>query len=507
MDPVVRGSRPSEELERPAARGAQENLLVISDVHLGSDLVDAVARRNPSSLSTLARLARDLTAFLEHYASKRLDDRPWRLVVAGDLIDFIGMAILPAPGEVLTQSTDEERLHGLGSAEDHAVAKLRRVVERHRLVFTRLADFVSAGNRLVLVRGNHDADLHWSAVQAELRAGLCAFRSDPTEPAEHFDARIEVSDWFHWVEGVAFVEHGHQYDAYCSFDHVMKPLSPRDPRRTAHALSDVLLRYIVRPTAGMREDGHESMTALDYLRFGLSLGVRGCALLALRFVRAIFALLALTRDHASLAARRVRDEHERHMETLSELTHIGIERIRSLAALHVRPVTHSAYRVLSTMMVDRVLWTLLHGLLAITLVLLFPNLFVVAAVALALVSWGVGLRVMRRYRVLDPTDVLLHRAAKVAALFPAAYVVMGHTHLPRREMLEGGATYVNVGTWASEGDHAAPCTHLVIRQEAGGPVAELLRWDATGPVRYTASAGTTPVVEHDGGTTATPRIA
>lgn len=469
----------------PRAVDDSENLLVISDLHLGSDLIDAVHGADTPALRTLARLDHDLAAFLAYYTAHRRDDRSWRLVIAGDLIDFIGMAVLPSPGEVQTEATREEREHGLGGAEDHAVAKLRRVVARHALVFRRLAAFVAAGHRLVLVRGNHDVDLHWAAVQAELRTRLARLRpDDATEPVESFDARIELSPWFHWVEGVAFVEHGHQYDTYCSFDHLMHPVSPRDPRRTVQALSDVLLRHIVRPTAGLGEDGHEAMTALDYLRFGLSLGVAGCGRLFLRFARAILALLALWRDHASRSARAIRAEHEHHMEVLADLTHSGLERLRSLAALQVPPVTRTFAGVLRSVMLDRVLWTLAHSLGALALVIFFPRLLGVALVIGALVSWGVGLRVMRRYRVLDPGDELKRRAAKVALLFPSAFVVMGHTHLPVRERMQNGGTYVNVGTWASEGEHEPPCTHLVIRRGADGPVAELLRWGPSGPVRF-----------------------
>jgi hypothetical protein len=86
---------------------------------------------------------------------------------------------------------------------------------------------------------------------------------------------------------------------------------------------------------------------------------------------------------------------------------------------------------------------------------------------------------------------MAERAVSLATLFPAAFVVMGHTHRPARTAIsDGRATYINVGSWAEEEEDAgesgnkayrAARTHLLIRNGATGPVAELLAWDANGP--------------------------
>ena len=70
--------------------------------------------------------------------------------------------------------------------------------------------------------------------------------------------RVEFQPWFYWADGVAYIEHGHQYDAFCAQTHPMLPLSPLDPRRIARGFSEVLLRFVVRPTRGLREHGHEN---------------------------------------------------------------------------------------------------------------------------------------------------------------------------------------------------------------------------------------------------------
>src|SRR5438309_58853 len=121
-----------------------KNILVISDLHLGEDLRPGVA--NVSYLRHLVKLERELEAFLAHYTEHRIDERPWRLVVNGDMVDFMSVMILPEPGD----DDEEDKLYGLGFGERQSQKKLERVIARHQGVFGRLAAFVHAGNDLVI---------------------------------------------------------------------------------------------------------------------------------------------------------------------------------------------------------------------------------------------------------------------------------------------------------------------------------------------------------------------
>ncbi len=461
------------------------NLLVLSDVHLGSDLVHHVRPEAPARTRGSERRDQELVAFFDWYRDHRRDGRPWRLVVAGDFVDFVGMSVT-AP-EALRALKDEERDHGLGGAGDHTVLKLRLVVEHHRAVFESLARFVAAGNTLVLLRGNHDVDLHWPEVQAELVRTLAAFGATERDS-------IELADWFYWEEGVVYVEHGHQYDAYCSYDHVMHPVSPADGTRTSRSLSDVLLRYVVRPTRGLSQTGHDVAGILDYVRFGLRLGASGMAALALRFVRAVAVLVAIHREHVGLAADWVRKEHDRKMRLLGEAKAIGIERLRALASLSRPPVTRSVTLLLASVMLDRiVVAAAAAGLLAAAVVyggdlaekLLSVGLVGLVAVVVA-VTWG------RVRRSVDASAELRGTAQQLAGLFPAAFIVMGHTHLPEVTPVSAtGVTYVNLGAWAEEEPDSndatrlpATRTHFVICHGEGGALGELLQWGADGPERF-----------------------
>ena len=103
-------------------------------------------------------------------------------------------------------------------------------------------------------------------------------------------------------------------------------------------------------------------------------------------------------------------------------------------------------------------------------------------VGLAITAWLWG----RTRATLDASDSLRAGAAAVAGLFPAALIVMGHTHLPEMSRrARSGATYVNLGAWAEEDtpDGTSPPlpasrTHLVVCQKGNRLSAKLLRWDA-----------------------------
>ncbi|HEY8073865.1 MAG TPA: hypothetical protein VIF62_07145 [Labilithrix sp.] len=471
-----------------------ESYLVFSDVHLGSDLDDRQGNA-PRRSSTIDS---DLVALLAHYRRTPPEADRWHVIIAGDFIDFIGMTIATPKGAPLeTELTDEEQAHGLGGASDHAREKLRRVVARHAAVFDALAAFVADGHALTVIHGNHDIELHWDGVKDDFRAALVRSARDARGDAfdaAAFEARVAFNPWFFWRDGVAFIEHGHQYDALCATPLVMTPLSPLDPRRIARGFCDVLLRYVVRPTRGMTESGHEHVGLAYYLRFGARLGLSGMIMLGVRFAAAVRELFRLRRASLAEAAQALRAEHERRVASFAAATRIGIDKLRALLALQAEPVTSSVRGIMQSVLLDR-LALAAAAALATALVLclglagVFHGSVVSACTAFAPIAlaWALAHAWLSRQRTIDPGARMAERATQLAKLFPAAFVVMGHTHVPQAAPA-GEATYINLGSWAeTEADTAvAARTHLVIRVGADGASAELRAWSPPGPRRFDA---------------------
>jgi UDP-2,3-diacylglucosamine pyrophosphatase LpxH len=468
-----------------------ETFLVLSDVHLGSDLNDF---GHPIRRSL--RVDEDLVKLITHYRKAAPPNDRLHLVVAGDFIDFVGMAVRAEGVQLATERSDEEREHGLGSAVDHVRVKLQRVAERHGHVFDALAGFVADGHALTFVHGNHDLEFYWDAVKDDLRSLLfgrtSAVQSDAIDRSA-FDGRIEFRPWFFYVAGLAYIEHGHQYDPFCATQYVMAPLSVADPRRIVRSLSDVLLRFVVRPTRGMHEYGHDKHGVAHYLTFAVKLGLIGLLQLARCYARAVGELFRLRREQLSRASSGTRGDHDRAIALLAGTTRAGAERMSALAALQVAPVTRTIGGILASVLLDR----LALGFAAVLLLLIVAVLQTMHVVhswwaepCIAL-AWALGHRHLAKQRSVDPGARMIERAASLATLFPAAFVVMGHTHTPAKMAInDGRATYFNVGSWAEEeGDASEPAdrnyraarTHLLIRRGAQGPIAELLAWDGEAP--------------------------
>ena len=489
-----------------------ESLLILSDVHLGNDLNDLTMDGERRS----EQVDQDLASLLEHYRRAPPSGRRWRLVIAGDFIDFVGMTILPRAGDIETQTSEEERSHGLGNGVDHGCIKLRAVAARHAIVFDALARFVAEGHALTIVHGNHDVEFHWDALKEALRSLLvlsaqrtrtlsaAATPGETVAFAEEFSSRIDFAPWFYYVGGVAYIEHGHQYDTMCSTENVMAPLSPLDPKRIVRSFSDVLLRWVVRPTRGVPEYGHDKMGLTDYVMLGVRMGFRGVLQLAGRFFAAVFELFRMRRAYRSEGARFRREENERRMGVLAVVSRVGIERLRALAALQVPPVAGSIQKILASVLLDRLALALSAvGAMGVLVLTAARHPWLWPVVGIAAIAWVGAHRLLTLRRrawfgeTLDNQEALVERAGHLARLFPAAFVVMGHTHSPAMvPVAEGASTYVNVGSWheaegrgVDEGArYRAARTHLVIHPAPAGPTAEFLAWEPGGPRTFVSPA-------------------
>lgn len=474
----------------PATVAGKRSFLLFSDIHLGADLVDHVRPWVRAEGRGDPGVDKDLAAMLDHYRGAVGPDERWTAIIAGDLVDFIGMNLSIADHSgVETTLTAEEHEHGLGSPRDHAVAKVRATAARHPGVFAALGRFVADGHSLVVVRGNHDLDFHWDEAQDAFVEAM-ARRSGAD--LEELRSRVEFHAWFYYVEGLLFVEHGHQYDAMCNYPNLLAPVRPDDPDRLEWSFSDWLLRTVARPTPGLGADGHQNKGMGEYWRFARSVGLVGMFRLGWRFVRAIGAGIRTGRERLGEAADKIKAQHDKAMEKLSDRFRTPMHELRKMADLWPAPVTRGALAVLRSVFMDRVvgvaLAALLVGLLALAGAPLWLLGGVAAAASVALFFYFRGAGKIRE-REVNPDQMMKRGAAKVSKIMPSKFVVMGHTHHPCVEPLGGGATYVNLGHWGVDDlDGVAadpPRTHLVIRSTGEELTGELRRWiSGSGPAPF-----------------------
>jgi UDP-2,3-diacylglucosamine pyrophosphatase LpxH len=463
------------------------NYLLLSDVHLGSDLVPHQRPWGVTSwLKNEAEVDQRLVSLLEYYQQERDPERPWRLIFAGDFLDLVGVALAPSKSDLRTEPSPEEERHGLGSAADHVVCKMGAIAKRHGRVFRALMRFLEAGHSLVIVRGNHDIELHWEAAQTALVQAIVDHA--PEQARIDIAARIQVCPWFFCVDGLLYVEHGHEFDAMCSYGDPLDPTSMRDPRRIRDTPFSVLLRHVARPTRGVNSESHGYVGMEAYLTLLRKLGVSGSFQIAVRFMRASHRLVAESLSHTKARAKRQARRARARLRRFARPMGVHERHLLELTKLYVQPAVDSVDAVIRSLYLDRILC-----LLSLPATILFAGLafyygasigaVVCSAFALAFATYAA----VGRGKNTSPTARMRAAAGRIAELFKARWVVMGHTHEPVFVPLSTSSHYVNLGSWGKDdppdehsGEHPSSCTFLVIRAGQGDYHAEFLHWNQDG---------------------------
>src|SRR5262249_41587825 len=92
------------------------------------------------------------------------------------------------------------------------------------------------------------------------------------------------------------------------------------------------------------------------------------------------------------------------------------------------------------------------------------------------VTFGLNV-ILNRLRLQSPAQKLRSAPQLIQQLIRAPFIVFGHSHAPEMVALDGGSTYFNTGTWASD-DLRTAFTHLVVTRSGtdDSPQAELRQW-------------------------------
>jgi UDP-2,3-diacylglucosamine pyrophosphatase LpxH len=448
---------------------AGANLLIVSDLHFGEELLPgaSVERRRAIELGAAA-----FREFLRYHTVRRRDGRTWRLVIAGDLFDFMSV-VIPATRERPAKSADERRF-GLSRGVQPGVERMRQICEAHRPLLTELGRFAAAGHRIDIVVGNHDVELLARDVVGELMRQLAAAGAD-----DRALGRIQVVPWFVYLPGVCWIEHGHVYDEGCSFEFNLAPMDPKDGWLIYNA-DYAAVRYLGSTVPEIDPHGIEEWGLWGYLRFTMGLGLRSGSRVWLGYARFVRALFAARRLHRSFKRRdRRRREHRARLAEVAAAGGISLEVAGAIDRLARTPLTVSGRRLGRMVALDR------FGLglgcaVAIALLLVLAPLGWALLGAAAVITVAVAItRWLGQHMV---TSQLPMRAVpqRLRTLVDAPVVVFGHTHDPRWQKLRSGGLYVNAGTWlpATRPGLRRSFTFVLIQPPAGDgpPSVELRQW-------------------------------
>ncbi|MBX3158204.1 MAG: hypothetical protein KF773_19710 [Deltaproteobacteria bacterium] len=448
------------------------NVLVVSDLHFGEELLPGASVERKRAIELGATAFRE---FLRHHAVRRRNGRPWRLVIAGDLFDFMSVMI-PATRERPAKTADERRF-GLGRSAKAGVERMRLICEAQRPLLADLGRFAAAGHAVDIIVGNHDVELLAPEVAAELLAQIGATGAD----ARALE-RIRVVSWFVYIPGVAWIEHGHVYDEGCSFEFNLAPMDPKDGNLIFNA-DYAAVRYLGSAVPEIDPHGVESWSFWGYMQYMMSQGFRAGSRIWVGYARFVGALFGARRLHKSFKRRdRRRREHRAKLAEVAEAGGISLESAQAIDRLARAPLTGSSRRVARLLMLDR-FGLMLGVVVAILLLLILLPLGWAVVGTLATIALAMGIsRWLGTHLV---TSQLPMRAIpqRIRRIVDVPVVVFGHTHDPRWQPLRSGGLYLNAGTWlpATKPGLRRSFTHVLIEPPVAGapapkPKVELRQW-------------------------------
>lgn len=121
--------------------------------------------------------------------------------------------------DLIHSITDKEELYGLKTDESKSVFRIDLVIRGHRIFFEALAEWIGAGNRLIIVKGNHDLEWRWRPVRNYLRLALAEMLGEQNQGSG--DVRQALTDVLSkllfidhamLIDEDFYVEHGHPYE-------------------------------------------------------------------------------------------------------------------------------------------------------------------------------------------------------------------------------------------------------------------------------------------------------
>lgn len=172
---------------------------VLSDLHLGPG-------KDPATRDWVrTEDFRFDDAFVRFIGRISMGPQPVELVIAGDFIEY--PQILP---ELALSSPEDD----LGCSEEESLRRTEVVLGRrpdvasgHPAIFQALRRFISAGNTVTLLVGNHDVELFWPQVWDLLTEAICPRGARGALLRRPFSYTVGSAS-----RGRVYIEHGQEHD-------------------------------------------------------------------------------------------------------------------------------------------------------------------------------------------------------------------------------------------------------------------------------------------------------
>ncbi len=242
-----------------------EEIFVVSDLHIASGRNKAGVYQGTENFFADESFER----FLEHAKNSKKTERAI-LIINGDIFDFLrvtdypGKVKTPRPvrqlkklmkfkplnygninfddeaadykewseelakvgidkpvTELIKSISKKEKTYGLKTDDYKTIYKLNKIKKGHPAFFNALGNWLADGNKIIVLKGNHDVEIFWLTVRNYLRLCLAetilANGSDKSLEAiltQTVLPNIDFIDDSILIDNDFYVEHGHRYDKF-----------------------------------------------------------------------------------------------------------------------------------------------------------------------------------------------------------------------------------------------------------------------------------------------------
>ena len=418
-------------------------------------------------------------AFLEKLQSEVSE--PIELILNGDIFDFD--SVMRIPENPTFKVSWIERMRGLAAEEDKSQFKTRMILNDHYIWVNTVRDFILAGNRVVFVIGNHDVELHWPKVQAEIL--------DHLKLPEQMQENVRFCSWFYISNEDTLIEHGNQYDHYCLCSDPVHPMIRKGKRTTVRLpFGNIAGKYILNGMGLMNPHVDSSFiksSIWEYIVFFYRYQVRSQPLILFSWLWGAGVTAVRSLQEGLSAPIRDPLTVESRVDEIAKYANTTPRTVRSLRALHVHPAVFNPFRILRELWLDRFLFLMFLFFFCFWFFSTL-NVFVEVSVWWFVVPFFVLLPVFVFYaRSVVSENGQVHKAMKkiipmASQIANVKRIVYGHTHYEMHIDVQG-VEVLNTGTW-SAAYHDPECTKPFgrkcfawIRPDGSGKrISELYEW-------------------------------
>lgn len=460
-------------------------LIVVSDLHLSAGYNEETGRysRNEDFF-----FDEEFKSFLEYLQEANPGNN--HLIIAGDLFDFLQidgcLAQELSKKKTPFEITKRELKFGLGTEEEKTVWKLGVIVNGHKVFFQALATFLSQGNFLSIITGNHDIELFWKKVQDALVGHIVSNLKSGQGILQQMKNRISFYPWFYYDKDFkTYIEHGNQYDPLNSFQYLLHPVFGPNPKRLWLPFGSFFVRYFFNTLEISNPFADNIKPPTRYMNWAWKEDKVQFIKNICNYLPTMFQVFWKSGKLSKTERRQLAEKNDNELKKLGQGLGLSLDAVKNIYSLRAAPFTRNKLRTIFTFAGTFFpIITLIVFIVLLTLSQYFHFSFRTSLSSLVLLTVPIAKWAWSKFFKKEPFEKILPQIKGYVK--DLQVIVFGHTHDPDIRRVDEECRYFNTGTWTTVFSdeeriirEAKQFAFVRIRKIDGKPQAELLRWKYT----------------------------